>query len=721
MNIFSFLAPFLAALLTGGLAGWLFVKRKEAWFYSSLALVFAVLGCVHLAHGLGELDESRGLVWSRLALACEVGVSGLLMATGLRFLSPAQSRPLSFPLPISRVMVIGLVGLGVAGLSLTEWVLVDTPQLDAARSLALGPWGQVPYIFLVVAMVMALAQLETVFRSSRELTRYRLKLILIGLGGLASYEIYHASEVLLISTWSESHVMRLSLVSLMMTGLVTLGIARSRFKELQFLPQLSQQALTGSVTVLVIGVYLLVVGIIGVWLRHLDRPLGYELSVVVVLGALTALIVFGSSKTTRNEIKRFVARTFARSKYDYRTEWLRVTEWFQAATTREAILDCLHDLLVKTFATTSIAVWVLREADHRYWQARPKDPLMPAIDQAHPLVGQLKQKLGSQDEAVMVEHVMSNGDASDPFVRFGAQLWFPIYVHDQLSAFVVLGRQPRGEPYGMDDCDLLRGICHHAGMLLSLARLAEERQASAELEALHRFSAFCLHDIKNLAARLSLVSQNAERHGRDPAFQESALRAMADTAKKMTELISKLSRSSRVVSDTDHAEPIALSAFIEDVVRPLQLDHRIRLSVTGNLDTTIVGVKEHIQQVFTNVVFNARQAITEEGEIAIVVAKTNDSAIITVSDTGLGVPSAMLDRLFRPLQTSRPGGLGIGLYQCRKIVEAHGGTMTLRSEEGKGTEVRIELPLASSLHKTTQEGVIPSQPAITHESGTDAL
>lgn len=719
MNPFSFLVPFLAALLTGGLAGWLFVKRHEAWFYSNLALVFALLGCVHLAYGLGELDEARALVWFRLALAGEVGLAGSLVTTSFRFVPPAQGPASSTD--VLRVRLVGLLSVGLAGLSMTEFFLVAIPQVNVPPSLTLGSLGKIPYVFMVVTLVVALAQLERVYRASRELTRYRLKLMVLGLGVLGAYEIYWASEVLLVSTWSESHAMRLSLVSLMMTGLVTLGIARSRFKELQFLPQLSQQALTGSVTVLVIGLYLLVVGVIGAWLRHLERPLGHELSIVVVLGALVALIVLVSSKTTRHELKRFVARTFARSKYDYRIEWLRVTEWFQAATTREAILDCLHDLLVKTFATTSIAVWVLREADHRYWQARPKDPLMPAIDQAHPLVGQLKQKLGSQDEAVKVEHVMSNGDASDPFVRFGAQLWFPIYVHDQLSAFVVLGRQPRGEPYGMDDCDLLRGICHHAGMLLSLAKLAEERQASAELEALHRFSAFCLHDIKNLAARLSLVSQNAERYGRDPAFQESALRAMADTAKKMMELISKLSRSSRVVSDTDHAEPIALSAFIEDVVRPLRLDHRIRLSVTGNLDTTIVGVREDIQQVLTNVVFNARQAITEEGEIAIVVAKTNDSAIITVSDTGLGVPSAMLDRLFRPLQTSRPGGLGIGLYQCRKIVEAHGGTMTLQSEEGKGTEVRIELPLASSLHKTTQEGVIPSQSAITHESGADAL
>ena len=96
-------------------------------------------------------------------------------------------------------------------------------------------------------------------------------------------------------------------------------------------------------------------------------------------------------------------------------------------------------------------------------------------------------------------------------------------VPERLVAFVVLGKQPRGEPCATDDCDLLQGICRHAEALLSHASLAEERQASAELEALHRFSVFCLHDLKNPAVRLFLVAQNAEHHGHDPAFQEEAI------------------------------------------------------------------------------------------------------------------------------------------------------------------------------------------------------
>ena len=131
-------------------------------------------------------------------------------------------------------------------------------------------------------------------------------------------------------------------------------------------------------------------------------------------------------------------------------------------------------------------------------------------------------ELMKKDEPIMVRGGMVGGNTKseatdDPLVRSGAVLCFPIRTQDRLSAGVVLGQQLHGEDYGTDDYDLLRGISHHVGVLLSNARLVEERQASAELDALHRFSVFCLHDLKNLAARLSLMAQNAQHHGHDPA------------------------------------------------------------------------------------------------------------------------------------------------------------------------------------------------------------
>lgn len=678
------LAAFLSSAFAGGLACWLFMRRREAPFYHGLTLLSALVSLVHLAGGLGLTDESHELLWRRLALAIELCLPPALLYVGLRFSPKPRHREW-------RARLIVLLGLLLAGLTVTDQVLVTTPLQDGGTVITLGPWGHVPYVFVVVAMAIGLAQLEAVLRSSSELTRYRLKLILIGLAGLGGYQIYQASQMLLLSTWRAEHGLLFSLVSTISLGLVTLGIVRSRFKELLVNAYISQQALVGSVTFIVIGIYLLVVGVIGEWLRRINQPLGSELSVVVVFGALVALAVFVLSKTSRSKMRRLLVRNFYRSKYDYRAEWLRVTESFQLATTKEAILDCLLDLLVKNFSTTTIAVWIFREADRRYCQARPAAPETEPVEPSHPVV----QELAEKDEPVVMSD-KSGGllVATDPLVRMGAELCFPIRVQDRLVAFIVLGVQPRGEPYGTDDCDLLHGICHHVGTLLSHAGLAEERQAAAELEALHRFSVFCLHDLKNLAARLSLVAQNAERHGHDPAFQESALRTVADTAKKMTGLMTKLSLKSFSPTAMGQVGELDLSSLIEEVVAPLREDKLVQVHVTGRLGYPMLAVREQIQQVLLNVVLNARQAITGQGSISIAVMQSNGSAIITVDDTGGGVLPHMLDNLFRPSQSSRPGGLGVGLYQCKKIIEAHGGTIQLRSEGGKGTQVQISLPLA---------------------------
>ena len=173
------------------------------------------------------------------------------------------------------------------------------------------------------------------------------------------------------------------------------------------------------------------------------------------------------------------------------------------------------------------------------------------------------------------------------------------------------------------------------------------------------------------------------------------MRTVADTATKMTTLMSKLSLKSFTPTPVEAPEPIDLSNLIDETVAPIRGEGQVGLSVSGEPVPPVMAVREQIHQVLLNVVLNAKQAIGEKGNISIAMEQSNGSVVVTVDDTGCGSPSSMLESLFRPSQSSKPGGLGIGLYQCKQIVEAHRGTIQLRSEEGKGTQVRIELPIYS--------------------------
>src|SRR6185295_10390942 len=521
----------LVSASAGGMACLLFARRPASPSHRSLASLLGATAVAHLANGIGLLDESHTLLWQEIAMVAILIQPAALLYVGLAFLNPTERGRESSAL--WRARITGLVGLFLTLFVMTGLVFQWKTLENGESTIALSSWGSVSYVFLVIGMALGLAQLEVVLRASHEPVRHKLKFLVIGLGGLAGYQIYQASQVLLFPVGQSEHVLVSGLVTVLSLSLIAYGLVRNQLREVLVNAYVSQQALLGSVTFIVIGAYLLTVGTAGEWLRQTDQSIGVGLSVVVVFAALVGLAIAVFSKTVRAEVRRFLTRNFYRSKYDYRAQWLQVTEAFQQATNTEVIMDRLLDVLIKTFATTTIAIWSFREADRRFCLVRSMTAgkeTVP-IELSHPVIMQLMEK----DEAMLIK------EGVDPFAALGATLCFPIRAQGRLKAFVMLGKQLHGEAYGTDECDLLHGISHHVGALLSHASLTEERQASAELEALHRFSVFCFHDLKNLAARLSLVAQNAENHGQDPAFQESAMRTVMDTANKMTALMSKLS------------------------------------------------------------------------------------------------------------------------------------------------------------------------------------
>ena len=137
-----------------------------------------------------------------------------------------------------------------------------------------------------------------------------------------------------------------------------------------------------------------------------------------------------------------------------------------------------------------------------------------------------------------------------------------------------------------------------------------------------------------------------------------------------------------------------MATLVDEIVAPMRMDENVKLCFSSGPVKPVMAVREQMHQLLLNVILNARQAISGSGDLSVVMNQVESSLVISVQDTGCGIPPAKLESLFRPSQSSRPGGLGIGLYQCKQIVNAHGGTIQIQSDEGKGTQVTIELPVA---------------------------
>ena len=145
-------------------------------------------------------------------------------------------------------------------------------------------------------------------------------------------------------------------------------------------------------------------------------------------------------------------------------------------------------------------------------------------------------------------------------------------------------------------------------------------------------------------------------------------------------------------------EPSDLSEVV-DVLRDF---HEGQASVQGvvirtQYDRSLPPVAlevELFKQALLNLTLNALHAMPDGGELILTTRRDGDWAALDVTDTGWGIPPAEQERVFDAFYSTRPGGSGLGLPTVRRIVEAHGGTIALESDHGKGTKFTIRLPSA---------------------------
>ena len=246
-------------------------------------------------------------------------------------------------------------------------------------------------------------------------------------------------------------------------------------------------------------------------------------------------------------------------------------------------------------------------------------------------------------------------------------------------------------PLDQEDYDLVRTVSKQvAGSFLN-ARLSQELLQAKEMETFHAFSAFVIHDLKNFVSMLSLVVHNAKGNFEDPEFRADALQSISQTADKMKRMMDRLavlSRPMEVERTRTDLNEVARGALSE-------LNGALGSKVAAEFGTIPALAIDPVQmrKVVTNLLLNAAEATGEGGAIRLSTAQADGWVVLTVSDDGCGMPREFIEgRLFKPFSTTKSGGFGIGLYQVKGIVEAHGGKIEVESGVGRGSSFRVLLP-----------------------------
>ena len=228
-----------------------------------------------------------------------------------------------------------------------------------------------------------------------------------------------------------------------------------------------------------------------------------------------------------------------------------------------------------------------------------------------------------------------------------------------------------------------------AASLLNLKLSARLRQAK-EMEAFQTVSTFFVHDLKNVASRLSLTMQNLPSNFDNPEFRDDALRVISGSLTKIDEMCGRLAMLRKNVElnmlQCDLKE-LVVETLEEFASLSVPIERHLKPVPKATIDS------DQIQKVLTNLIINANEAVNADGVVRVSTIREGKSAGFSVSDNGCGMSADFIENhLFRPFQTTKKKGLGIGLFHSKQIVEAHHGTFEVTSTLGAGSEFRVLLP-----------------------------
>ena len=596
--------------------------------------------------------------------------------------------------------------------------LAAVPLLQLAGLPSVAPVFALNATGLVLAL-LGLLLLEQVYRNSRPDGRAALQYLALALGTIWVYDVFlYSQSQLLQGVVRESWDAR-GLVYALTVPLIALAARRNPQWSLDIF--VSRQVVFYTTTLVAVGLYLLAMSLAGYTLRMHGGSWGGVLQVVFVVGAGVVLMVLVTSTGLRRRLRVFLAKHFYRNRYDYRVEWLRFIEMLSTPGEGYDAYETAVRAIAQVFESPGGVLYLRRAADERY-EAVAAWPRARANLSRHPPIqfGQdLPRFLARRQWVVDVREHAAEPDLYEaialpaPFGPDGPHRFLLPLVHGgELIGLVALESPPGFEP-NYEDRDLMKTLGRHVATHIvqheADRRLAENRQ----FEAYHRLTAFVMHDLKNLAAQLSLVVANAERHRRNPEFVDDAIGTIANSTERMQRLIEQLQRR-----DTQgRAQRVAIAEVARRACercasgkpQPALEPDPLGIEVECDADR-LVAVVEHL-------IRNAQDATAEQGTIRVAVrlgaigataeperVSVSESsmllrmphAVLEVIDDGSGMTAEFVrDRLFSPFDSTKGSkGMGIGAYQAREYVRSIGGRIEVDSAPGRGTCMRVTLPLA---------------------------
>jgi putative PEP-CTERM system histidine kinase len=555
----------------------------------------------------------------------------------------------------------------------------------------LGDLGLLPTVAAhVVFAVYGMLLIEQVYRNKTVQERWAIKFACLGIGGMFAYDFYMYSHTMLFRETNPDIWAARGIVNALTVPLLAVSMGRSKSWSSPL--ALSRRVMFHSAALFGSAAYLLAMGSAGYYLRYFGGNWGTVMQVTFLFGALVLLAGILFSGTFRSWLKVFISKHFYSYNYDYREEWMRFTRTLSAPGPNlgERAIEAVAALV----ESPGGVLWQRREGGCfepvAHWH-------VPATAAREADGSAFCQFLESTQWVVDLPECARHPERYDglmlpDWVDSFPRGWLvvPLIMQGRLFGFVLLQKSRSPVKLNWEVIDLLGIAGSQAASHLAQQDAANALMVARQFESFNRMSTFVVHDLKNLVAQLSLMNANAERHRDNPEFQRDMQETVAYSVQKMKLLLQKLGRAAR----PEKPVPLAIDQVVRQAVSlkaAFEPKPRLEIRAAG---LYVLADRERLERVVGHLIQNAIEATPPSGEVVIRVDAEGERVLVEIADTGEGMsPDFIRERLFKPFESTKSAGMGIGVFESREYINELGGGLEVTSAPTLGTTFKLALPL----------------------------
>ena len=582
-------------------------------------------------------------------------------------------------------------------ISLSLLVLPSIAIVTAVTSTLPYLWQYSLHTLIALQMLIVL---ELVYRQAGE-HKWAYKPLVLFLGALSLWDFVTYANATMINQVGENYVNARGYIYIALLPFLILAIRRISYWGVAIF--VSRDVVLHSTLLLVAGGYLFLMALIGYLVKFMGGSWSYPLQFVLVAVSLLLLVSLFLSHNFRTKIKVFITKHFYANQFDYRVEWVKLTDILsdQQQSLNEVYQTSLDGMLQAVEYESGVLLklnkngWQqvaeISAGDTRQYDVN-KIPLLESffvqkgwiID-----ISELRVKPYQYDELSEKSYFMDS---------FDYQLVVPIFRQDTLWGMALLDAESKHvKSLNWELRDYINAVTAQVSNYIFQFEGAQALAENAQFAAFSRMSAFVLHDLKNVMAQIDLILANAQQHRSNPEFIDDTFETLEHTKTRMDKMLKQLTE--KKTSEGQRQLQTDITYLLSSVVEQRCQAFLPLPTVQCDTELLVQIDAEKFGNVMYHLISNAQQATKDDGSVAIEAIMSNINSrnyiVVTIKDTGEGMTADFIQtRLFKPFDTTKGNaGMGIGAYDAKHYIEQIGGIIAVDSEIGQGTVFTLSIPV----------------------------